>query len=434
MRVATTILFLLAVSATAQTQPVHTSREAARHLFHPKTADVWHFAIFGDRTGGPAEGIKILEQAVTDTNLLDPDLVMTVGDLVEGYNETPKWLKEMKEFRGVMSQLNMPWYPVAGNHDVYFRGAGRPVGGHEVNYEKHFGPLWYWFRHKNAAFIVLYSDEGDPKDDSKGFRKKRHIQMSAKQIAWLARALKANASMTHVFCFLHHPRWWSEYYKGTNWQPVHEQLAAAGNVRAVFAGHIHRMRYEGIRDGIEYHALAATGGGLGHDLPAAGYLHHLDVVTVRPDRFTVAALPIGAVIDPKSLDAKKYDDITLLLKGSGERVVNRLRRVLKQGSVHPLSLQLRNPTGRPIEFTTEFSGLPAGLTITPDHDHAELKAGEERILSFQLKVGNAKTSIAKLKLRIHSDYLAKDARITLPVRSLAIARKPKPKGKAKTGK
>ena len=55
----------------------------------------------------------------------------------------------------------------------------------------------------------------------------------------------------------------------------------------------------GSKDGIEYHTLATTGGGLDADMPDAGYLHHLNVVTVHPENVTVASLAIGAVIDPK---------------------------------------------------------------------------------------------------------------------------------------
>ena len=53
-----------------------------------------------------------------DVNLLDPDLVMTVGDLVQGYTDTATWLGQMREYKGIMSRLTMPWFPVAGNHDV----------------------------------------------------------------------------------------------------------------------------------------------------------------------------------------------------------------------------------------------------------------------------------------------------------------------------
>ena len=76
-------------------------------------------------------------------------------------------------------------------------------------------------------------------------------------------------------------------------------LFPAGNVRAVFAGHIHRLRYEGVKDGIGYYALATTGGVMPGHYPEIGYVHHMNLVTVRKDGFSVAVLPVGTVIDPK---------------------------------------------------------------------------------------------------------------------------------------
>ncbi|MEZ6164979.1 MAG: hypothetical protein R3B67_11140 [Phycisphaerales bacterium] len=46
-------------------------------------------------------------------------------------------------------------------------------------------------------------------------------------------------------------------------------LVEAGNVAAVFAGHIHYMRYDGKRDGIEYVSLT-TGGHQRETVPDAG--------------------------------------------------------------------------------------------------------------------------------------------------------------------
>lgn len=129
---------------TASDAQMFTTRGPSRILALPEEKeDAFQFVIVGDRTGRPPEGIRVLEQAVRDTNLLDPDLVMTVGDLVNGFNRSEQWLDQMREFRGVMEELNCSWYSVAGNHDVYWdpEDPVKPPGQHEPRYEEHFGPL-----------------------------------------------------------------------------------------------------------------------------------------------------------------------------------------------------------------------------------------------------------------------------------------------------
>jgi hypothetical protein len=112
---ATTVLFAALMSLGMAAEPhIHTSRTSPKLLPLPKGDDVFHFVVFGDRTGGPVEGIKVLAQAVEDANLLDPDLVMTVGDLVNGYNQTDAWMGQMEEFHATMDK-----------HDIYWRQSSR---------------------------------------------------------------------------------------------------------------------------------------------------------------------------------------------------------------------------------------------------------------------------------------------------------------------
>ena len=91
-----------------------------------------------------------------------------------------------------MSNLKMNWMPVAGNHDIYwdFRDSNRPNLHHEENYEKHFGPLWYSFVHKEQGFVVLYSDEGNPKTGEKSIRDPELQNVSAEQMDFLKQTLK----------------------------------------------------------------------------------------------------------------------------------------------------------------------------------------------------------------------------------------------------
>ncbi len=411
-----------------------TTRPSAVVLPPPKSGDdVFHFVVFGDRTGGVPAGLKVLEQAVADTNLLDPDLVMTVGDLIQGYSDSPPWMRQMHEYKAIVNRLNMKWYPVAGNHDIYWRGeTAAPPGHHESNYEKHFGPLWYSFRHKNAGFVVLYSDEGDPVTNLKDYRVGALQNMSPEQLAFLDKALADLSDADHVFVFLHHPRWIGGGYTGSNWPVVERKLVDAGNVSAVFAGHIHHMRYDGPthaekaaldktaqddehqdapeintvkvigessdasrpvrrnepvhRNDIEYYTLGATGAGIAMDVPDAGYLHHFNMVTVRQDRITVAALPVGSVIDPQQFTPEFLAEVDQARK---LRVVQTSPALLvnADGSCEGVvTLSLQNPTAFPVDVT--LSQAPASYSahwiMTLDHQHFEIPAGGNRDVAFRI--------------------------------------------------
>ena len=397
----------------------HTDRDGAK-LGLPAEDDAFMFAVFGDRTGGPAAGITVLREAVADVNLIEPDFVMTVGDLINGYNETPEWKRQMEEYTSSMDALLMPWFPVAGNHDVYWRGEGeRPAGEHEHEYEMYFGPLWYAFEHKDSMFIVLYTDEG-PEEGAKEFGNPAAQRMSPEQFKWLDATLRRGRRAQHIFIFLHHPRWLEGGY-GDDWRRVHARLAEAGNVRAVFAGHIHRMRYDGPHDGIEYITLATVGGGQSSAVPEAGYLHHYDLVTVRDNQIAIASYPVGEVLDVRAITGVVSNE-TRALADVAPAVSGPIRFNSDRSVRDTINVTVQNPVSRTIDVSLSFGSEDSRWRCVPDHDHFKLAPGESKIVSVTIArdAGRMDTGYRPPEIRIGMDYLGPARRYSIPRKTIVI--------------
>ncbi|MDA7881296.1 metallophosphoesterase [Akkermansiaceae bacterium] len=400
-----------------------TSRKSRVKLPLPNEKDAFTFVVYGDRTGGPDSGVAILADAVRDTNLLEPDLVMTVGDLINGYSTEDVWMTQMKEYKSIMNELACPWFPVAGNHDIYWRGkdkSQKPEGEMETAYEMHFGPLWYAFEHKNSWFIVLYSDEGDPRTGERTFSKPAAQKISPEQFSWLDRTLKKAQGAEHVFLFLHHPRWLGRGY-GNDWDRVHKRLKEAGNVSAVFAGHIHTMRYDGPRDGIEYVTLATTGGGQSGAIPQAGYLHHYDIVTVRKDRISLAAVPVGEVLDVREITGELTSQVNKV-KNSPVKITPPLSLGRDQGGRQTLTVSLNNPSDRSISTVLAHGSPGTSFHCQPDHHHATLQPGESQKFTFALSwdASVTKGNFTTPTFHLDTEYLAKGFAYEIPRRTLTI--------------
>jgi len=390
----------------------YTTRSSDVALPLPNEDDAFVFAVFGDRTGGPAKGVNVLAEAVRDVNLIEPDLVMTVGDLINGYNQTPKWMEQMREFKTIMNELLCPWFPTAGNHDVYWRpldDPNMPRNQHDEHYEMHFGPLWYSFQHKDCNFIVLYSDEGNPETGEKNFSKPESQKISKEQLAFLTESLERGSKNAHQFVFLHHPRWIGGNY-GSDWKDrVHPLLKEAGNVTAVFAGHIHYMRSDP-QDGIEYITLATVGGHQSGTYPEAGYLHQYHLVTVRPEQVAMAAFPVGEAINVREITADLHQQLGLLSRQRCE-VSSRVKIKDGEPELTDLEVTVSNPADRPIEFTLTPQSKDENWMFNPTHIHGTLEPGDEQTFPLAMRYrGQIDDEFSGVQLVLDQDYLAPTTR------------------------
>jgi predicted phosphodiesterase len=254
------------------------------HLRLNNDPAVFRFAIVTDRTGGARAGI--FERAVDQLNLLQPEFVVSVGDLIQGGSEElTKIDKQWNEFNGYIARLEMPFFYVPGNHDVQNKIM-------EQRWNTQFGKLAYHFLYRNVLFLVLNTE--DPPKTKTG-------KLGAEQIAWAQKVLDENAGVRWTLVFLHRPVWAEKEIAATGWLEVEKALT--GRKYTVFAGHRHvYKRFE--RNGARYYQLATTGGASKLRGRAVGEFDHLVWVTMKDAGPVLANLMMDGIL-PEDLSLPK---------------------------------------------------------------------------------------------------------------------------------
>jgi serine/threonine-protein phosphatase CPPED1 len=245
-------------------------------------ADQFQFAVVADRTGGHRKGV--FSKAVQQINLMHPEFVMSVGDLIEGGGTAESLNKQWDEFDGYAKQFQMPFFYCPGNHDA------ASVAKQDVWAER-LGKKYYHFAYKNCLFVVLNDmdyDADDPKDPPKA----GSLRVGKRQREYLADALKRYPNAAFTFVFLHHPIWNQKDLAATGWPEVEQLLA--GRKHWAFCGHVHTYR-KYLRNGTSYYQLATTGGSSALRGVEFGEFDQIGWVTMTKDGPTLANVSLDGI-------------------------------------------------------------------------------------------------------------------------------------------
>jgi len=246
------------------------------HLRVNNDPDNFQFIIVGDRTGGMREGI--FEDAVWKVNELQPEFVMCIGDLIEGYTEDRDELNEQwDEFDGIVNKLQMPFFYVVGNHDITNDMMLK-------NWDRHFGRTYYHFIYHNVLFLCL-----DSEDPPRGHE---FSNFGDAQLEYFKDVLQKNKDVRWTLVFLHKPMW--EYGDSTNWAKMEQLLS--GRAYTVFAGHEHRYA-KAVRNGQNCYTLATTGGSSKLTGLKDGSFDHIVWVTMTDEGPKVVNLMLDGIFD-----------------------------------------------------------------------------------------------------------------------------------------
>ena len=273
------------------------------------------FAIVSDRTGGHRP--KVFSKAVQQINLLQPEFVLSVGDLIEGYTTKQDVIdKEWKEFGAYVAKFDMPFFYVPGNHDLTNKELN-------ADWKERFGRKFYHFVYKNVLFLAVNSE------DTKA------SNVTEEQTTYFKKVLEETKNVRWTVVLTHKPLWAAADLDKNGWSGFETLLA--GRSYSVFCGHVHRYQ-KFTRNGMNYYQLATTGGGSRMRGAEYGEFDQVALVTMKDK---------GPIIANVDLNGVYAED-------------------LKEFSSDEEGVPVRNTTKPvPVQGTIEYDGLPLkGATLT----------------------------------------------------------------------
>jgi hypothetical protein len=297
--------------------------------------DNFQFVIIGDRTGG-ANIEHTFKLAMGQINLLQPEFVINVGDIIEGYTDSSAELQEMwDEAEELTRSLEMPFFYTRGNHDVSNAMA-------KEYWAERFGAGYYYFVYQDVLFMVLDSEDSprpeppaeimekmtlykklqteDPEEAQKLLADfmsdeavvaalSKPVEFPPAQTGWIEKTLAEHPDVRWTFLFMHEPCWENP---SESFEQIQELLA--GREHTFFAGHLHYYDYDDI-NGHEHITIGPAGASWHHDGP--GNVDHLMWVTMTEDGPQMANIALKGIFDRKGLDPSLFGAYDR--KGAGEQ-------------------------------------------------------------------------------------------------------------------
>jgi predicted phosphodiesterase len=340
----------------------------------PEAQDEFRFIIVGDRTGGAQWGL--MPQTFREINLLDPDFVISVGDLIDGYGNDEQTVHGIwDEFdKTEMPVLKVPFVYMPGNHDI-FNATSQKV------YEQRYGPRFKSFNYRGLHFITLNTQEAAGTDYR--FRGRGADALGEEQLNWLKEDIAANRDARRILIFMHQPIW-------AALEPVYPLLE--GLPVSIFAGHYHKYSYQEIR-GIPHVICGATAAYIPEEgMEAYGRFRSYLMATVRDDQFKLALIRLGGVLNPKQFMDKDQasirrltDSCAVLRDGDGPTASARV--VFRNPMPMPVRLQLARATRASSKhlFDGDEPSIEPGQTLEREVDWSSFSgrgssAAEYRVL------------------------------------------------------
>ena len=286
---------------------IQTEQKPWTHSEFESPKEQLRFAIIGDLSGGERD--SIFRVAVAQLNLLKPELIVSVGDLIEGdYKQEEDLHAQWDSFDERAKEASAPLFYVGGNHDLTDQTLWKV-------WDARYGRRYYHFVYRNVLFLILDTEDHTKEriqeiseariramdsvaqfgwgilDQTVYHRMPEQVagNIGAQQADYFTEIIKANSGVIHTFILVHKAPW-------KNKDPEFAQIEQAlGNQPyTVFNGHKHAFDHE-LRNGRDYIRLATTGG---VHLPNNGRsADHLTLVSVDSNGASISHLLMAGILD-----------------------------------------------------------------------------------------------------------------------------------------
>ena len=280
------------------------------------------FALFSDLTGGERNGV--FDVAVEQLRLLRPELIVNVGDLIEGGDVSHEQLGNQWDiFDQRASHAKTRVFYVGGNHDLTGTDPRQ-------TWDERYGSKYYYFIYRNVLFLVLDTEDNPPDfqkyiheirlqaievNNSAGWEafleteygqleERKSGRIGTEQASYFKQVIKQHPEVRWTFVLMHKPAW--ERPQEENFSVIENALG--GRPYTVFHGHVHSYLYQQ-RHGRDYIRLGTTGGSHAPDNPMA--IDHVSLVTVSDDGVDIANLRLSGIFDKTGKIPLNGDEICL---------------------------------------------------------------------------------------------------------------------------
>lgn len=318
----------------------------------------FQFALVSDNTGGMRPGI--FEKGIEKLNLMMPEFVLSVGDLIEGYTQdTIRVRNEWDDFNQKIDKLKVPFFYLPGNHDITNLVM-------QKEWEDRFGRRYYAFTYKEVLFIILDSNDDDD------------YNLTEKQTSFALNALDENPDARWTFVLMHHPIW--KYDTGGRFEKI--EAALVDRHHSVIAGHEHHYQHIERKES-NYYVLGTTGGGSALRGDRFGEFDHIVWVTMSDDGPVMANLKLDGILAHDISNEETAAMARAMLSNTNFKslVLTNQKEEFENGTVY---FHFHNRAKVTLNVDLSFYHHHQ-VDILPAKQTVQLKPGEEKIIEVAIE-------------------------------------------------